>query len=136
MPAQAAISSAAGLLALLDEPNDELKHHALTHLNKLVHDYWFQISGALGSLEALYEDEDFKHRELAALVASKVQLRRLAGFLKGCSFYRPCVERCTFPRLALQAPLVTSLAMPAYHPLVVRAHEHGYSVLRVSMLTS
>lgn len=74
MPAQAAVSSAAGLLALLDEPNDELKHHALTHLNKLVHDYWYQISGALGSLEALYEDEDFKHRELAALVASKVCL--------------------------------------------------------------
>jgi hypothetical protein len=73
MPACAAVSSAAGLLALLDEPSDELKHHALSHLNNLVHDYWFQISGALGSLEALYEDEDFSHRQLAALVASKVR---------------------------------------------------------------
>ncbi|KAG2490998.1 hypothetical protein HYH03_010670 [Edaphochlamys debaryana] len=67
-----AVSSAAGLLALLEEPSDDLKQHALTHLNKVVHDYWFQISGSIGSVEALYEDDDFPHRELAALVASKV----------------------------------------------------------------
>ncbi|GFR48946.1 hypothetical protein Agub_g10960, partial [Astrephomene gubernaculifera] len=67
-----AVSSAAGLLALLDEPSDDLKQHALSHLNKVVHDYWFQISGSIGSVEALYEDDDFPHRELAALVASKV----------------------------------------------------------------
>ncbi|GLC33568.1 hypothetical protein PLESTF_001799400 [Pleodorina starrii] len=67
-----AVSSAAGLLALLDEPSDDLKQHALSHLNKVVHDYWFQISGSIGSVEALYEDDDFAHRELAALVASKV----------------------------------------------------------------
>ncbi|KAG2454480.1 hypothetical protein HYH02_001498 [Chlamydomonas schloesseri] len=67
-----AVSSAAGLLSLLAEDNDDLKQHALTHLNKVVHDYWFQISGSIGSVEALYEDDDFAHRELAALVASKV----------------------------------------------------------------
>ncbi|GIL83332.1 hypothetical protein Vretimale_11311 [Volvox reticuliferus] len=67
-----AVSSAAGLLALLAEPSDDLKQHALSHLNKVVHDYWFQISGSIGSVEALYEDDDFAHRELAALVASKV----------------------------------------------------------------
>ncbi|PNW70631.1 hypothetical protein CHLRE_17g727950v5 [Chlamydomonas reinhardtii] len=67
-----AVSSAAGLLSLLAEENDDLKQHALTHLNKVVHDYWFQISGSIGSVEALYEDDDFAHRELAALVASKV----------------------------------------------------------------
>ncbi|KXZ53596.1 hypothetical protein GPECTOR_6g513 [Gonium pectorale] len=67
-----AVSSAAGLLSLLDEPNDDLKQYALSHLSKVVHDYWFQISGSIGSVEALYEDDDFPHRELAALVASKV----------------------------------------------------------------
>ncbi|GLI59879.1 hypothetical protein VaNZ11_001794 [Volvox africanus] len=67
-----AVSSAAGLLALLAEPSDDLKQHALSHLNKVVHDYWFQISGSIGNVEALYEDDDFAHRELAALVASKV----------------------------------------------------------------
>ncbi|MEW5315325.1 MAG: hypothetical protein WDW38_006765 [Sanguina aurantia] len=67
-----AVSSAAGLLALLDEPSDDLKRHALVNLDKVVHDYWFQISGSIGSVEALYEDDEFTHRDLAALVASKV----------------------------------------------------------------
>ena len=37
-----------------------------------MHEYWFQISGAIASVEALYEDDEFSDRELAALVASKV----------------------------------------------------------------
>ncbi|GFH20636.1 26S proteasome non-ATPase regulatory subunit 1 homolog, partial [Haematococcus lacustris] len=67
-----AVTSAAGLLALLDERNDELKRYALNNLDKVVHEYWFQISGSIASVEALYEDDEFKDRELAALVASKV----------------------------------------------------------------
>lgn len=68
-----AVSSAAGLLALLDEPSDELKRYALQNLDKVVHDFWYQISGSIGSVEALYEDDEFADRELAALVASKVR---------------------------------------------------------------
>ena len=67
-----AVSSAAGLLALLAESNDDLKCFALVNLDKVVHEYWFQISGSIGSVEALYEDDEFSHRELAALLASKV----------------------------------------------------------------
>lgn len=67
------VSSAAGLLALLEEHNDDLKRYALTNLDKVVHEYWFQISGSIASVEALYEDDEFSHRELAALVASKVR---------------------------------------------------------------
>lgn len=65
-------SSAAGVLALLEEDDDSLKLHALQQLDRTVHDFWFQISGSIALIEALYEDEDFAHRELAALVASKV----------------------------------------------------------------
>jgi len=72
MTAAVMSSSAAGLLTLLDEPDDELKHYALVHLNKVVHEFWFQISSYIGSVEALYEDDEFKDRELAALIASKV----------------------------------------------------------------
>lgn len=68
-------SSAAGLLTLLDDENDELKHYALVHLNKVVHEFWFQISSYIGSVEALYEDDEFRDRELAALIASKVRQR-------------------------------------------------------------
>lgn len=70
--AQAPASSAAGVLALLDEEDDSLKLYALQQLDNLVHDFWFQISGSIATIEALYEDEEFTHRELAALVASKV----------------------------------------------------------------
>lgn len=65
-------SSAAGLLTLLADDNDELKHYALVHLNQVVHEFWFQIASYIGSVEALYEDDEFKDRELAALIASKV----------------------------------------------------------------
>lgn len=65
-------TSAAGTLALLEEDDDSLKVHALQLLDKSVHDFWFQIASSIASIEALYEDEEFSHRELAALVVSKV----------------------------------------------------------------
>lgn len=65
-------SSAANLLALLDEDDDALKLYALQSLNKVVHEFWYQIATVIASVEAFYEDEEFSHRELAALVASKV----------------------------------------------------------------
>lgn len=67
------VSSASGLLALLDEPSDTLKGYALTNLDRVVHEFWFQISASIASVEALYEDEEFGQRELAAIVASKVR---------------------------------------------------------------
>jgi hypothetical protein len=68
-----AASSAAGLLTMLDDESDELKQYALKKLDGVIADYWFEISPSLASLEALYEDEEFKDRELAALVTSKVR---------------------------------------------------------------
>ena len=67
-----AVSSAAGLLSFLEEDDEALRLHALQALNKVVHEFWFQIAGSIASVEAFYEDEEFCHRELAALVASKV----------------------------------------------------------------
>lgn len=70
--ARDSVSGAAGVLALLEEDDDGLKLYALQQLDSSVHDFWFQISGSIALIESLYEDEDFTHRELAALVASKV----------------------------------------------------------------
>ena len=64
---------AENLLSLLGEEDQALRHYALDSLNNVVHDFWFQISSSLATVEAFYEDDEFKHRELAALVASKVQ---------------------------------------------------------------
>lgn len=80
-PAQAVrfphATSAAGVLSLLDEEDDSLKVHALQQLDRTVDEFWFQIAGSIAAIEALYEDEEFEHRGLAALVASKVPIIHL-----------------------------------------------------------
>jgi 26S proteasome regulatory subunit N2 len=68
----AVVSSAANLLAQLEEDDEALRLNALQSLNNVVHEFWFQIASSIASVEAFYEDETFTHRELAALVASKV----------------------------------------------------------------
>ena len=65
-------TSADNLLSLLSEEDAALQHYALDSLNKVVHEFWFQISSSLATVESLHEDEGFKDRQLAALVASKV----------------------------------------------------------------
>ncbi|XP_069105242.1 26S proteasome non-ATPase regulatory subunit 1-like [Argopecten irradians] len=66
------ITSAAGVISLLDEPEPQLKVFALEKLNKIVDVFWAEISEAVDKIEILYEDIGFKNKELAALVASKV----------------------------------------------------------------
>jgi hypothetical protein len=85
------MTSAAGLLTLLEEDNDTLKQYALVNLDKVVHDFWFQISPSIASVEALYEDEAFKKRELAALIASKVKTRAIdrRQLECGCTRHQP-----------------------------------------------
>ncbi|KAJ3041541.1 hypothetical protein HDV00_009016 [Rhizophlyctis rosea] len=67
-----ALTSAAGILSLLEEPHEELKVYALKKLDAIVDTFWAEISDEVSKIEILYEDTEFKHRELAALVASKV----------------------------------------------------------------
>ncbi|KAF0930614.1 hypothetical protein E2562_033811 [Oryza meyeriana var. granulata] len=72
MAAVATVSSASGILAMLQEPAEELKLHALASLNSVVHLFYPEISTSIPTIESLYEDEDFEQRQLAALVVSKV----------------------------------------------------------------
>ncbi|CAB5365188.1 unnamed protein product, partial [Rhizophagus irregularis] len=66
------LTSAGGIIALLDESEEELKIYALEKLNTLVDQFWAEISDAVSKIEILYEDEFFPQRKLSALVASKV----------------------------------------------------------------
>eukprot|EP01018_Ginkgo_biloba_P031110 Gb_01242 [translate_table: standard] len=66
------VSSASGLLAMLNEQHPMLKLHALTNLNRLVDNFWPEISTSVSTIESLYEDEGFDQRQLAGLVVSKV----------------------------------------------------------------
>lgn len=67
-----ALTSSAGLIALLDDPDQKMKEYAIKKLNDVIDEFWAEISDAIGKIEVLYEDEYFPLRELAALVASKV----------------------------------------------------------------
>ena len=73
---QATLTSAQGLISLLDEDDDRLRAYALKQLDAVVPDLWFEVSAAIATIEALYEDESFAERNLAALLASKVSPRR------------------------------------------------------------
>ncbi|KAK4635108.1 26S proteasome regulatory subunit rpn2 [Fulvia fulva] len=66
------LTSAAGLVGFLSEPDPALQAFALERLNTQIDAVWTEVSGSIGQIEALYEDETFSHRELAALVLSKV----------------------------------------------------------------
>lgn len=69
---QLSITSAGGILSLLDENTEKGPVYALHRLNAIVDVFWPEISDSISKVESLYEDENFKHRELAALVSSKV----------------------------------------------------------------
>lgn len=66
------ITSAGGIISLLEDKRREIHVFALEKLNNIVDEFWAEISEAIGKIEVLYENEDFSHRQLAALVASKV----------------------------------------------------------------
>lgn len=66
------LSSAGGLIALLEEPENDLKKYALEKLNAMVDDFWAEISDSIQILEELSESADFPFHKLASLVTSKV----------------------------------------------------------------
>lgn len=66
------ITSAAGIISLLDEPISELKEFALKRLDNIVDQFWPEISESIEKIEILHEDKVFAQHQLAALVASKV----------------------------------------------------------------
>lgn len=66
------MTSASGIISLLEEDRPELKSFALSKLNDIVDEFWAEISEVIEKIEVLYEDESFQMRKLASLVASKV----------------------------------------------------------------
>jgi len=68
------LTSAAGIISLLDEPQPTVKAFALSKLDQIVNEFWPEIADSILKIEILHEDESFPlpQRQLAALVASKV----------------------------------------------------------------
>lgn len=68
----ATLTSAAGIISLLDEPMPELKVFALQKLDCIVDEFWPEISESIEKIEMLHEDRQFPESKLAGIVASKV----------------------------------------------------------------
>ncbi|KAL2797885.1 armadillo-type protein [Aspergillus keveii] len=66
------LASAAGLVGFLSEPDPELRVFALKTLDSQIDLLWTEVVDSIPQIEALYEDETFPERGLAALVAAKV----------------------------------------------------------------
>ncbi|KAF2641661.1 26S proteasome regulatory complex, non-ATPase subcomplex, Rpn2/Psmd1 subunit [Massarina eburnea CBS 473.64] len=66
------LTSAAGVVGFLAEPDAALRSFALHRLNEEIDLLWPEVAGSVSQIEALYEDESFPERELAALVAAKI----------------------------------------------------------------
>ncbi|KAG9228503.1 putative 26S proteasome regulatory subunit rpn2 [Amylocarpus encephaloides] len=66
------LTSATGVLGFLSEEELELKVFALECLNSDIETVWTEVADSVGQIEALYEDETFPQRQLAALVLAKV----------------------------------------------------------------
>ena len=66
------LTTAAGVVGFLSEPDPELRIFALRKLDEDIESLWTEVVDHIGEIEALYEDEKFPERQLAALVAAKV----------------------------------------------------------------
>lgn len=66
------LTSAAGIISLLDEPMSDLKVFALKKLDHIVDEFWPEISESIEKIEMLHEDRAFPENKLAGMVASKV----------------------------------------------------------------
>ncbi len=66
------LTSAAGVVGFLSEPDYELQIYALHKLNEEIDSLWTEVVDSIGEIEALYEDASFPERELAALAAPKI----------------------------------------------------------------
>ena len=66
------LTSAAGVVGFLLEPDPELQIFALHTLDDQIDSLWTEVADCIEDIEALYEDTSFPERELAALVAAKV----------------------------------------------------------------
>lgn len=67
-----ALTSAAGIISLLDEPMPDMKVFALKKLDNIVDEFWPEISESIEKIEMLHEDRNFPEHKLAGMVASKV----------------------------------------------------------------
>jgi hypothetical protein len=114
-----AMSSAGGLLALLDEQDEKLQAHALRSLLKIVDVAWAEVSSSVSRIEAFAEDDSFAQHELASLLASKVGAPAHSRRAAAARSPPRAAAACSLRAALLDSPSCESAAAAAASPLRV-----------------
>lgn len=114
------LTSAAGLVGYLSEPDTALRSFALHRLNDEIDLLWPEVAGSVSQIEALYEDEQFPERQLAALVAAKVyyqlqEYNESMVFALGAGKYFDLHHDGEFEETIVAKCLDTYIALSAMH---------------------
>ncbi|KAH7402417.1 armadillo-type protein [Pyrenochaeta sp. MPI-SDFR-AT-0127] len=114
------LTSAAGIVGYLSEPDPALRSFALQRLNEEIDLLWPEVAGSVSQIEALYEDDSFPQRELAALVAAKVyyqlqEYNESMVFALGAGKLFDIHKAAEFEETILAKCLDTYIALSAMH---------------------
>ena len=66
------LNTATTYLALLQEEDRTIKSLALDKIEKLVDEYWAEISEHIGILDKMYNDQEEEKKELISVILSKI----------------------------------------------------------------
>lgn len=130
-----ATSTAAPYLALLGEKDLSLKSYALKSINDVVDELWSEIANNILEIEELYEDESFKERKLAALIASKVYYN-LADYDSSVKFALVADDAFDINEQSGYVETIISKAIDRYIKLSQESYENEASVEIPQQLTN
>lgn len=125
-----ATSTAAPYLALLSEKDLSLKSFALKSINDVVDELWSEIANNILEIEELYEDESFKERKLAALIASKVYYN-LADYDSSVKFALVADDAFDINEHSGYVETIISKAIDRYIKLSQQKYEDQYSQVEI-----
>lgn len=131
------LTSAAGVVGFLAEPDPALRSFALQRLNDDIDLLWPEVAGSVSEIEALYEDESFPQRELAALVAAKVyyqlqEYNESMVFALGAGKLFDIHKAAEFEETILAKCLDTYIALSAMHNPPTPVSKASHSALQLS----
>lgn len=129
------VTTAAPYIALLSEKDINLKAYALQSINKIVDELWSEIANNILDIEELYEDESFKERKLAALIASKVYYN-LGDYESAVKFALESEEVFNINEESEYVETIISKAIDQYIELSKANYETPNSVEIPSQLTN
>ncbi|QLG73244.1 hypothetical protein HG535_0E03280 [Zygotorulaspora mrakii] len=122
-------ATAAPLLALLKENDDNVKSYALQSINGVVDELWSEISNGITEIEALYDDGTSPDRLMAALIASKIYYN-LAEYESAVKFALLAEDRFDIDEKSQYVETIVSHSIEMYIKKSTEAYESNNSSQR------